>query len=114
MLQWALPLECFSLISTWVKSRYMSFQVPAPHEYCRYVDDNFVGIQTEKELQQFQNSFENDLVLNFTCEKCQDGNLPFPDIEVIQRNHGLETKAYTNPTDLGMCLNGISKCPPKI
>ena len=88
-------------------------RIPRPNLYVRYVDDTFVSVTDEQELERLRNAFEEESVLHFTCERSEDGTIPFLDVRVSQTPGGFLTEVYRKPTDLGLCLNGDSECPEK-
>ena len=88
-------------------------RIPRPNLYVRYVDDTFVNVADEDELERLRNTFEEESVLHFTCEKSVENSLPFLDVRVTKSSEGFKTTVYRKPTDLGLCLNGDSECPEK-
>ena len=84
-----------------------------PNIYARYVDDIFVQIENEEELIELKNKFQNNSVLNFTCEFSRNFSLPFLDVLVKMSQDRFVTEVYHKPTDHGHCLNGNSECAEK-
>ena len=84
-----------------------------PHIYARYVDDIFVQIKDIDELQNLQQIFQENSVLNFTYEMNVNSKLPFLDVLVDATESEFRTKVYRKPTSQGNCLNGKSECTDK-
>ena len=95
-----------------VEERVFSL-LPAPLSYGRYVDDTFVKVSDDNEIDNLIQKFEENSVLRFTCERSIDGKLPFLDVLVTQTNTGIHTEVYVKETNLGLCLNGRSECPDR-
>ena len=87
--------------------------MPHPWLYYRYIDDTFVSIEDEKELNSLRRAFEEKSVLRFTYENNNNGNLPFLDVLVKQEQDQYVTTVYTKPTNEDVCLNGKSECPTR-
>ena len=86
---------------------------PPPPTYCRYVDDTFVAVRDETDIQDLIARFQQHSVLRFTSECSVDGKLPFLDVLVSSNNEGITTSVYRKSTDEGHCLNGNSECPQR-
>ena len=70
----------------------------SPKIYCRYVDDMFVvvNIDVELELLELESQMERQSVLKFSYEIGIDNKPPFLDVEV---SSNCSTKVYRKPTD---------------
>ena len=84
-----------------------------PRTYCRYVDDTFVVVEDDQELQDLRCLFEEKSGLRFTTEKSEDGSLPFLDVLLKTVNGSINTSVYVKATNTGHCLNGQSECPQR-
>ena len=78
--------------------------------YCRYVDDIFVSVSTNKDLNTLRNRMQEISGLNFTIEYSINNRIPFLDVLVSNDDGYLNTTVYRKPTDAGKCLNGNSEC----
>ncbi|XP_076038560.1 uncharacterized protein LOC143023821 [Oratosquilla oratoria] len=81
-----------------------------PSIYCRYVDDIFVRVRDQRELQNLKTRFIRASGLNFIYEEANNGHLPFLDALVTAQQTGFLTTIYTKPTNSGLCLNRKSEC----
>ncbi|MPC54633.1 hypothetical protein E2C01_048556 [Portunus trituberculatus] len=81
------------------------------HIYGCYVDDIFVCIKDQRQLQQLKQHQSEASILTFTHEVAVNGNLPFLDVLTTATNVGFITTVYTKPSNQGSCLNGKSECP---
>ena len=84
-----------------------------PDVYCRYVDDTFIKTSCSNAVENLRKKFEDCSVLKFTCENSVDGKLPFLDVLLTQEENNISTKVYKKPTNMGLCLNGLSECPDR-
>ena len=84
-----------------------------PAIYCRYVDDIFVEVKDEAQLQTLKTSMEKESCLRFTTELSVENRIPFLDIDISQEDGTLKTKVYRKPTNAGHCMNGQSECPTR-
>ena len=84
-----------------------------PKMYKRYIDDIFIVSDNPEEAEELQQAFQDNSVLRFTIEKSNNNTLPFLDVSVSQDTQRFNTTVYTKPTNLGLCLNGNSECPPR-
>ena len=84
-----------------------------PSIYCRYIDNIFVRVRHNEELQALKEKLATAFSLNFTYEESRDGRLPFLDILVTAHNAGFATSVYVKNTNHGQCLNGDSECPQR-
>ena len=84
-----------------------------PNIYARYVDDMFVQIENETELNRLKQLFQDNSVLNFTYELNINSKLPFLDVLVDNSSNRFHTTVYHKPTDHGTCLNANSECVDK-
>ena len=82
-----------------------------PYIYKRYIDDIFVQIDSEEQLQGLQQKLESASVLKFTYELGVNGKLPFLDVHLDISDGRHETTVYRKKTDGGRCLNALSECP---
>ena len=86
---------------------------PPPPTYCRYVDDTFVALREDADIQDLIARFQQHSVLRFTSEYSVDGKLPFLDVLVSKNDEGFNTSVYRKATDEGHCLDGNSECPQR-
>ena len=93
-----------------VEERVFS-STPLPIRYCRYIDDTFVVVQREEEIENLINSFQRESVLRFTSERSVNGKLPFLDVLISTNEEGYTTSVYRKSTNIGLCLNGEGECP---
>ena len=93
-----------------VEERVFS-STPPPLKYCRYIDDAFVAVSSEEQLNQLVQGFKSNSVLNFTVEKSVNGKLPYLDVLLSTDDKGLSTSVYRKNTNIGLCLNAQSECP---
>ena len=84
-----------------------------PSVYCRYVDDTFVVVANDQELDNLRIKFESKSGLRFTTEKSEEGSLPFLDVLLKLDNNRMNTSVFIKPTNTGHCLNGQSECPQR-
>ena len=85
-------------------------KIDKPSIYVRYVDDCFLQIDNEKQLDILKYHFEKNSVLKFTYELSVDKKLPFLDVLVESTQNKFGTTVYHKPTNLGNCLNADSEC----
>ena len=83
-----------------------------PYMYARYVDDIYVDVQSESELNDLKTRLEEASGLNFTCEIGGD-KINFLDVSINATDGNLTTDVYRKPTDPGKCLHGQSECPQR-
>ena len=76
---------------------------PKPHMYCRYVDDIFVSVSTNEDLNTLGNRMQEISGLNFTIEYSINNRIPFLDVLVSNDEEYLNTTVYWKPTDSGKC-----------
>ena len=96
-----------------VEERVFS-QHPEPQIYRRYVDDTFIKADCRETVERLRQKFEECSSLRFTSEDSDRGTLPFLDILLSQHEgRGFSTSVYRKPTNMGLCLNGISECPDR-
>ncbi|XP_066964313.1 uncharacterized protein [Macrobrachium rosenbergii] len=84
-----------------------------PRMYVRYIDDTFVNVNSQEEIENLRRAFHNHSCLSFTIEHSQNCCLPFLDVLVAQREASFSTRVYTKRTNLGTCMNGASECPKR-
>lgn len=85
-----------------------------PIFYCRYVDDTFCVFHQSTDSDKFLdhiNSMHSNIA--FTCEKVNDGVLPFLDVKIIQSEKDINFTVYRKPTFTGRLLN-FKALVPKI
>ena len=82
-----------------------------PFIYCRYIDDIFLTINSEADLINLKNLFEEYSVLKFTYEIENHNKIKFLDCEITKNYTALETKVYVKETFDGNYLNYNSICP---
>ena len=83
-----------------------------PLFYVRYVDDIFVLMKNNNDLNNFYHEM-NTLHpnLQFTLERSNNNKLPFLDTEVKQLSNRLQTSVYRKPTDTNLIMQYTSICP---
>jgi hypothetical protein len=88
-------------------------QAPFDIIYCRYVDDIFVTLKNESNLQWIKSEMEKKSILKFTYEINDDNTLHFLDvyIKISGDKQNFITSIFTKETNNGDCLNYISLCP---
>ncbi|XP_076032480.1 uncharacterized protein LOC143020199 [Oratosquilla oratoria] len=79
--------------------------------YTRYVDDIFVLVRDQRELEDLKATLQCVSGLNFTTENSVNGQLPFLDVKIEAGPQGFKTGVYSKPSNPGLCLNGNSECP---
>ena len=84
-----------------------------PHIYRRFVDDIFVEVRNEDDLEQLRLKLEEASVLKFTSESGTSNRLPFLDVEVKISEGQHQLSVYRKPTSLGKCLDARSECPER-
>ena len=87
--------------------------VPLLHAHARYVDDIFLVINSEIQLQELKQLFEDNSVLTFTSEKEKNNRLAFLDILLHKINNTVLTSVHTKDTSTGECINFNCLCPEK-
>ncbi|XP_076056320.1 uncharacterized protein LOC143034269 [Oratosquilla oratoria] len=83
--------------------------IQRPSTYFRYIDDTFICVKSESELQVLRQTFEEKSGLHFTMEKSTDGARPFLDVLKVEEDTIFIT-VYVKFTNAGHCLNGQSEC----
>ena len=73
-----------------------------PHIYRRFVDDIFVEVRDEDDLEQLRLKLDESSVLNFTSESGTGNRLPFLDVEVKMSEGQHQLRVYRKLTNLGM------------
>ena len=96
-----------------VEQRVFSNKENVPSIYARYVDDIFVQVDSEEQLVELKQLFQNNSILNFTYEMNVNSKLPFLDVLVDTSDKKFHTTVYRKPTDAGNCLNAKSECVDK-
>ena len=86
---------------------------PKPNLYLRYVDDIFVDVDGEEQLEKLRMMMEKRSCLRFTVERCISNKIPFLDVWVDGSEGTFKTSVYRKPSNSGKCLNGDSECPMK-
>ncbi|XP_064110230.1 uncharacterized protein LOC135218015 [Macrobrachium nipponense] len=81
-----------------------------PRKNARYIDDIFVQVENEEEVEAVRRMFQQCSSLNYTVKFSNEGQLPFLDVLVSKTDDGLKTLVYTKKTNIGLCLNGDSEC----
>ena len=77
-----------------VEERIFSNLAIPPSIYCHYVDDIFILVHSDEDLQELKNAFINNSSLNLSCEGSDGGKLPFLDIKVLQNDGFLKLKCF--------------------
>ena len=89
-------------------------EFPHPiHIYKRYIDDVFIEIEDEDQLQELRAKLQDVSVLNFTYELGVSGKLPFLDVNIDVSDGKHTTSVYRKNTDSGRCMNARSVCPAR-
>ncbi|XP_066965659.1 uncharacterized protein [Macrobrachium rosenbergii] len=82
-----------------------------PPVYVCYIDDTFLNADSQEEIDNLRAAFHQHSSLSFTTEYAENNHFPFLDVLVEQQGTAFSTSVYTKPTNLGLCMNGESKCP---
>lgn len=82
-----------------------------PIIYCRYIDDIYVVVNSEEELEYLRSIFEENSVLNFTYEMENNKQIKFLACNIIRKEDKIETEVYIKETFDGNYLNYSSICP---
>ncbi|XP_076037240.1 uncharacterized protein LOC143022776 [Oratosquilla oratoria] len=96
-----------------VENSVLSSINPSPKMYLRYVDDIFVDVDGDEQLENLKRALEENSCLRFTIEKSVENKIPFLDVWVDGSDGTFTTDVYRKPSDSGRCLNGMSECPSK-
>ena len=96
-----------------VETRALAELNPRPFTFCRYIDDIFVDVQNDEQLQKLKQELEKEPILGFTTERSVDNKLPFLDVAVDAPAGHYETDVYRKPTNSVNCLSGKSECPDR-
>ena len=84
-----------------------------PQVYCRFIDDCFLIVDSEDDLEPITDAFKQNSVLNFTREI---GGSKINFLDVTVENEGsneYSTKVYRKPTDPGIFIHEKSECPER-
>ena len=76
-----------------------------PQVYCRFIDDCFLIVDSEDDLEPITDAFKQNSVLNFTREI---GGSKINFLDVTVENDGsseYKTKVYRKPTDPGIFIH---------
>ena len=84
-----------------------------PDIYCRYIDDIFLKVKNEEEIEVLRRRLQDVSGLNFTVERSNNGTMPFLDVLVKQQDTAYNTSVYVKASNQGHCLNGDSECPQR-
>jgi hypothetical protein len=81
--------------------------------YCRYVDDIFLSVGLQQDIDWIKSSFESHSVLQFTIDYAENNIINFLDvqIEVSPDKSTFSTSVYTKKSNNGDCINYLSLCP---
>ena len=63
-----------------------------PSTYARYVDDIFLEVTSEDQINTLKEAFENITLLKFTYEMITNNKLPFLDVLLINSGGTIRTK----------------------
>ena len=96
-----------------VEARTFGNKNIVPHIYCRFVDDIFVDVKNQEQLNALIEMLQENSVLRFTYELNVQNRLPFLDVLVKSEQDRYETTVYRKATDMGRCLNAKSECPSR-
>ncbi|XP_076053639.1 uncharacterized protein LOC143032646 [Oratosquilla oratoria] len=80
-----------------------------PPIYTRFVDDIFVLVRDQRELEDLKAILQHVSGLNFTTEKSVNRQPPFLDIKVEASTQGFKTGVYSKPTNTRLYLNRNSE-----
>ncbi|XP_076057337.1 uncharacterized protein LOC143034878 [Oratosquilla oratoria] len=86
-----------------VLSANFFMDIQRPTTYCRYIDDTFICVKSESELQVLRQTFEEKSGLHFTMVKSADGALPFLDVLLNVEEDTISTSVYVKSTKSGHC-----------
>ncbi|XP_066946915.1 uncharacterized protein [Macrobrachium rosenbergii] len=110
--RWVLPSESFSPISMWALwSKGYSKIYTNQGCTCATTTTPSSAANSQEEVENLRRAFHNHSCLSFRIEQSQNRCLPFLDVLVEQREASFSTRVYTKRTNLGMFMNGASKCP---
>ncbi|XP_064086082.1 uncharacterized protein LOC135201134 [Macrobrachium nipponense] len=73
-----------------------------PRRYGRYIDDIFVQVDAEDEVEAVRQAFQQCSLLNYTVEHNSDDQVPFLDVLVSKTEDGLRTSVYSKNPSLGL------------
>ena len=96
-----------------IEEKALAGLIQHPYIYKRYIDDIFLEINSEEELQKLKIKLEELSVLHFTHEVGVSGKLPFLDVNVDITGGMHTTSVHRKKTDGGRCMNGRSVCPTR-
>ncbi|XP_076064965.1 uncharacterized protein LOC143039007 [Oratosquilla oratoria] len=82
-----------------------------PPIYTQYVDDIFVFVRDQRELENLEITLQRVSGLNFTTENSVNGQLPFLDVKIEASSQDFKTGVYYKPSNPGLFLNGNRECP---
>ena len=87
--------------------------IEKPNIYCRYIDDIFIKVNNEEEMEILRSRLQDISGLQFTIERSNNGTMPFLDVLVKQQDSHFNTSVYVKDSNTGHCLNGDSECPQR-
>ena len=93
-----------------LEDRIFNGIIQKPTIYGRYIDDIFILANSQQEIINLQETFQNNSDLEFTYEININNKLPFLDVLIDNNNGSFKTTVYRKPTDQGKCLNADSEC----
>ena len=84
-----------------------------PAIYCRYIDDCFLIVNSDTELNKLVDEFHRRSCLNFTTELGQNRKINFLDVSINGETGNVTTTVFRKPTSSGLYLNARSECPER-
>ena len=91
----------------------LDIDIQKPKLYGRYVDDIFLLVNNQSEIEHLKQLYEHKSILKFTYELNINNKIPFLDVSVDNSHSRFKTTVYHKPTDQGTCLNYDSFCTDK-
>jgi hypothetical protein len=82
-----------------------------PKKYCRFVDDVFAVIKRGGMNEVLTKLNEMHPKIKFTCEREENGKLPFLDLVIGRNNRKFSFEVYHKPCDLNLCTPADSHSP---
>ena len=67
-----------------IEARALAKVSSPPFTYCRYIDDIFVDVCGDEQIEQLKQELEDASVLSFTIEKSVNNQLPFLDVAILE------------------------------
>ncbi|XP_064088423.1 uncharacterized protein LOC135202898 [Macrobrachium nipponense] len=89
-------------------------KIPCPPQYYRYIDDTFIRVDLEEDLETLRKIFKECSVLHFTCERSVVGALPFLDLIAKTMSAKLSIAKMAAPNRQRQRVGAKSSCSDKI